>query len=56
MGVGKSWVSQIEAGKVTTRDMLAMSRPWAGQLSLMADFGDELPRAGGGHGLPGHAG
>jgi DNA-binding XRE family transcriptional regulator len=43
MGVGKSRVSQIETGKVSTRDVLdRYIEALGGRLSLMADFGDEL--------------
>ena len=45
MGVGKSRVSQIETGKVATRDVLdRYVEALGGRLSLMADFGDELLR------------
>jgi len=47
MGVGKSRVSQIEAGKVATREVLdRYVEALGGRLSLMADFGDELLRVG----------
>jgi len=47
MGVGKSRVSQIETGKVSTRDVLdRYVEALGGRLSLMADFGDELLRVG----------
>jgi transcriptional regulator with XRE-family HTH domain len=47
MGVGKSRVSQIETGKVATRDVLdRYVEALGGRLSLMADFGDELLRVG----------
>ncbi len=47
MGVGKSGVSQIETGKVSTRDVLdRYVEALGGRLSLMADFGDELLRVG----------
>jgi predicted XRE-type DNA-binding protein len=47
MGVGKSRVSQIERGRVSTRDVLdRYVEALGGRLSLMADFGDELLRVG----------
>jgi len=47
MGVGKSRVSQIETGKVSTRDVLdRYVEALGGRLSLMVDFGDELLRVG----------
>jgi DNA-binding XRE family transcriptional regulator len=47
MGVGKSRISQIETGKVATRDVLdRYVEALGGRLSLMADFGDELLRVG----------
>lgn len=47
LGVGKSRVSQIETGKVATRDVLdRYVEALGGRLSLMADFGDELLRVG----------
>jgi transcriptional regulator with XRE-family HTH domain len=47
MAVGKSRVSQIETGKVSTRDVLdRYVEALGGRLSLMADFGDELLRVG----------
>jgi DNA-binding XRE family transcriptional regulator len=47
MGVGKSRVSQIEAGRVSTREVLdRYVEALGGRLSLMADFGDELLRVG----------
>ena len=47
MGVGKSRVSQIEKGRVSTRDVLdRYVEALGGRLSLMADFGDELLRVG----------
>ena len=47
MGVGKSRVSQIERGRVATRDVLGRYvQALGGRLSLMADFGDELLRVG----------
>jgi DNA-binding XRE family transcriptional regulator len=47
MGVGKSRVSQIERGRVSTRDVLdRYVAALGGRLSLMADFGDELLRVG----------
>ena len=47
MGVGKSRVSQIETGKVSTRDVLdRYVEALGGRLSLMADFGDEILRVG----------
>jgi DNA-binding XRE family transcriptional regulator len=47
MGVGKSRVSQIETGKVSTRDVLdRYVEALGGRLSLIADFGDELLRVG----------
>jgi transcriptional regulator with XRE-family HTH domain len=43
MGVGWRRVSQIETGKVSTRDVLdRYVEALGGRLSLMADFGDEL--------------
>jgi len=47
MGVGNSRVSQIETGKVATRDVLdRYVEALGGRLSLIADFGDELFRVG----------
>lgn len=47
MGVGKSRVSQIETGKVATRDVLnRYVEALGGRLTLMADFGDEFLRVG----------
>lgn len=47
MGVGKSRVSQIERGRVSTREVLdRYVEALGGRLSLMADFGDELLRLG----------
>jgi len=47
MGVGKSRVSQIERGRVSTREVLGRYvEALGGRLSLMADFGDELLRVG----------
>jgi DNA-binding XRE family transcriptional regulator len=47
MGVGKSRVSQIERGRVSTREVLdRYVKALGGRLSLMADFGDELLRVG----------
>jgi DNA-binding XRE family transcriptional regulator len=47
MGVGKSRVSQIERGNVSTREVLdRYIEALGGRLSLMADFGDELLRVG----------
>ena len=47
MGVGKSRVSQIERGRVSTREVLdRYVEALGGRLSLMADFGDELLRVG----------
>jgi DNA-binding XRE family transcriptional regulator len=47
MGVGKSRISQIEKGRVSTRDVLdRYVEALGGRLSLMADFGDELLRVG----------
>ena len=47
MGVGKSRVSQIERGRVSTREVLdRYVAALGGRLSLMADFGDELLRVG----------
>jgi hypothetical protein len=47
MGVGKSRVSQIERGRVSTREVLGRYvEALGGRLSLMVDFGDELPRMG----------
>ena len=47
MGVGKSRVSQIEHGRVSTREVLdRYVAALGGRLSLMADFGDELLRVG----------
>jgi DNA-binding XRE family transcriptional regulator len=47
MGVGKSRVSQVETGRVSTRDVLdRYVAALGGRLSLMADFGDELLRIG----------
>jgi len=47
MGVGKSRVSQIERGRVSTREVLdRYVQALGGRLSLMADFGDELLRVG----------
>jgi DNA-binding XRE family transcriptional regulator len=47
MGVGKSTVRQIEAGRVSTREVLdRYVEALGGRLSLMADFGDELLRVG----------
>jgi DNA-binding XRE family transcriptional regulator len=47
MGVGKSRISQIERGNVSTRDVLdRYVEALGGRLSLMADFGDELLRVG----------
>ena len=47
MGVGKSRVSQIERGRVSTREVLdRYIEALGGRLSLMADFGDELLRVG----------
>jgi DNA-binding XRE family transcriptional regulator len=47
MGVGKSRVSQIEKGRVSTRDVLdRYVEALGGRLSLVADFGDELLRVG----------
>ena len=47
MGVGKSRISQIEKGSVSTRDVLdRYVEALGGRLSLMADFGDELLRVG----------
>ena len=47
MGVGKSRVSQIEQGKVATREVLdRYVQALGGRLSLVADFGDELLRVG----------
>ncbi len=45
MGVGKSRISQIEQGRVSTRDVLdRYVEALGGRLSLMADFGDERLR------------
>jgi DNA-binding XRE family transcriptional regulator len=47
MGVGKSRVSQIERGRVSTREVLdRYVEALGGRLSLMADFGDEPLRVG----------
>jgi len=47
MGIGKSRVSQIERGRVSTREVLdRYVEALGGRLSLMADFGDELLRVG----------
>jgi DNA-binding XRE family transcriptional regulator len=47
MGVGKSRISQIETGKVATRDVLnRYVEALGGRLTLMADFGDEFLRVG----------
>jgi DNA-binding transcriptional regulator YiaG len=47
MGVGKSRVSQIERGRVSTREVLdRYVEALGGRLSLMADFGDEILRVG----------
>jgi DNA-binding XRE family transcriptional regulator len=47
MGVGKSRVSQIERGRVSTREVLdRYVAALGGRLSLVADFGDELLRVG----------
>jgi DNA-binding XRE family transcriptional regulator len=47
MGIRKSRVSQIEKGRVSTRDMLdRYVEALGGRLSLVADFGDELLRVG----------
>jgi transcriptional regulator with XRE-family HTH domain len=47
MGVGKSRVSQIEQGRVSTREVLDRHvEALGGRLSLMADFCDELLRVG----------
>jgi DNA-binding XRE family transcriptional regulator len=47
MGVSKSRVSQIERGRVSTREVLdRYVEALGGRLSLMADFGDELLRVG----------
>jgi DNA-binding XRE family transcriptional regulator len=47
MGVGKSRVSQIERGRVSTREVLdRYVEALGGRLSLVADFGDELLRVG----------
>jgi len=47
MGVGKSRISQIERGRVSTREVLdRYVEALGGRLSLMADFGDELLRVG----------
>jgi DNA-binding XRE family transcriptional regulator len=47
MGVGKSRVSQIERGRVSTREVLERYvEALGGRLSLMADFGDEMLRVG----------
>jgi DNA-binding XRE family transcriptional regulator len=47
MGVGKSRISQIEKGRVSTRDVLGRYvEALGGRLSLVADFGDELLRVG----------
>jgi DNA-binding XRE family transcriptional regulator len=47
MGVGKSRVSQIEGGRVSTREVLdRYVEAFGGRLSLIADFGDELLRVG----------
>jgi DNA-binding XRE family transcriptional regulator len=47
MGVGKSRVSQIERGRVSTREVLdRYVEALGGRLTLMADFGDELLRVG----------
>lgn len=47
MGVGKSRVSQIETGKVATREVLnRYVEALGGRLTLMADFGDEFLRVG----------
>jgi DNA-binding XRE family transcriptional regulator len=47
MGVGKSRISQIERGRVSTRDVLGRYvEALGGRLSLVADFGDELLRVG----------
>jgi transcriptional regulator with XRE-family HTH domain len=46
-GVGKSRVSQIETGGVSTRDVPdRYIEALAGRLSLTADFGEELLRVG----------
>jgi DNA-binding XRE family transcriptional regulator len=47
MGVSKGRVSQIERGRVSTREVLdRYVEALGGRLSLMADFGDELLRVG----------
>jgi hypothetical protein len=47
MGVGKSQVSQIERGGVSTREVLDRYVEALGErLSLMANFSDELLRVG----------
>jgi len=47
MGIGKSRVSQIERGRVSTREVLdRYVEALGGRLSLLADFGDELLRVG----------
>jgi DNA-binding XRE family transcriptional regulator len=47
MGIGKSRVSQIERGRVSTREVLdRYVEALGGRFSLMADFGDELLRVG----------
>jgi hypothetical protein len=47
MGVGKSRISQIEKGRVSTRGVLdRYVEALGGRLSLVAAFGDELLRAG----------
>lgn len=47
MGVGKSRVSQIETGKVSTRDVLGRYvEALGGRQSLVAEFGEEFLRVG----------
>jgi hypothetical protein len=47
MGVGKSRISQIEKGRVSTRGVLdRYVEALGGRLSLVAAFGDELLRVG----------